>query len=122
MGVAYTLSRHFFWFESILWKEDLMERHTTVFLSGKDLIVNTPQVRTYLQGVAEQQNGRNASRGEANRAEKIKQPDRMDGRLNVVWCADLDHGEIFHSAVWRTRLESEVLKQAARASNPLTRN
>ncbi|KAF2807470.1 uncharacterized protein BDZ99DRAFT_392753 [Mytilinidion resinicola] len=122
MGVAYTLSRQFFWFESILWKEDLMERHTTVFLSGKDLIVNTPQVRTYLQGVGEQQNGRNASRGEANRAEKIKSLDRMDGRLNVVWCADLDHGEIFDSAVWRTRLESEVLKQAARASSPLTQN
>jgi hypothetical protein len=122
MGVAYTLSRRFFWFESILWKEDLMEHHTTVFLSGKDLIVNTPQVRTYLLDVGEQQNGRNASQDEESTAEKIKLLGRVDGRLNVVWCADLDHGQIFHSALWRARLKSEVIEQAARVSNPLMRN
>jgi len=29
-----------------------------------------------------------------------------------MWCADLDHGQIFDLVVWRVRLESEILKQA----------
>lgn len=99
-----------------------MEHHTTIFLSGKDLIVNTSQVRTYLQDVGEQQNRNNASRDEASIAEKINLLGRMDGLLNVVWCADLDHGQIFHSAIWRARLKSEVVEHAARVSNPLMWN
>jgi hypothetical protein len=121
MGVAHTLSRQFFWSENILWKEDLIERHATVFLGEKDSIINAPLVRAYLQaGVGEeQQNSKNTGRRnearEANpAAEKIASLPGLvdDGRLNVVWCADLDHGQIFDLAVWRMRLESEVLVQA----------
>lgn len=48
MGVSHTLSRHFFWSESILWKEDLEGRNVTVSLSGRDLIVDTESVGRYL--------------------------------------------------------------------------
>jgi hypothetical protein len=132
MGVAYTLSRQFFWSENILWKEDLIVRHVTVFLSGKDSIINAPLVRAYLQtGVGEdQQNGKYTSSrsedSEANHtAEKIVPSSGQvdDGRLNVVWCADLDHGQIFDLAVWRMRLKVEILTQARVGGNPaLTRS
>ncbi len=48
MGVSHTLSRHFFWFENILWKKDMEGRNITVSLAGKDLIVNSEAVRRYL--------------------------------------------------------------------------
>jgi pimeloyl-ACP methyl ester carboxylesterase len=48
MGVSHTLSRHFFWSENILWKEDLDGRNVTVSLSGKDLIVDTESVGRYM--------------------------------------------------------------------------
>jgi hypothetical protein len=117
MGVAYMLSRQFFWSENILWKEDLIERRATVFLSGKDSIINAPLVRGYLQtGVREEQrNGSPSEASEANHAAEKNVPSSgqvNDGRLNVVWCADLDHGQIFDLAVWRTRLKGEILMQA----------
>lgn len=48
LGVSHTLSRHFFWSENVLWKKDLSGRNMTVCLSGKDLIVNTEAVGSYL--------------------------------------------------------------------------
>lgn len=48
MGVSHTLSRHFFWSENILWKEDLDGRNVTVSFSGRDLIVDTESVGRYL--------------------------------------------------------------------------
>ena len=48
MGVSHTLSRHFFWFENILWKKDFEGRKITVSLAGRDLIVNSEAVRRYL--------------------------------------------------------------------------
>lgn len=122
MGVAYTLSRQFFWSENILWKEDLVERRATVFLSGKDSIINAPLVREYLQsGVAEeQQNGKFiSSEIEASEAHPAAPAGNTaslsglahEGRLNVVWCADLDHGQIFDLAIWRRRLKNEILLQ-----------
>ena len=112
MGVAHTLSRTFFWSENILWKDDLIEHHATVFLGGKDSIINAPLVRAYLQaGVGEEQQNSKYSSSRSEGSE-TNPTDKIDGRLNVVWCADLDHGQIFDLAVWRARLESEILKQA----------
>jgi pimeloyl-ACP methyl ester carboxylesterase len=48
MCVSHTLSRHFFWSENILWKEDLDGRNVTVSLSGNDLIVDTESVGRYM--------------------------------------------------------------------------
>ncbi|KAG5985463.1 hypothetical protein E4U55_000025 [Claviceps digitariae] len=68
LGVAYSLGRHFFWRDNILWREDLFaksastllasgitgestqstRRKVAVTLSGRDLIVDTASVATYL--------------------------------------------------------------------------
>jgi pimeloyl-ACP methyl ester carboxylesterase len=48
MGVAHTLARHFFWNENVIWKKDMAGRKVTVSLGGKDLIVNTEAVGSYL--------------------------------------------------------------------------
>lgn len=116
MGVAHTLSRRFFWSENILWKEDLIECHATVFLSGKDSIINAPQVRAYLQGLERHQTDKHLNQSEIGLAAQTVPSRQAQGRLNVVWCTDLDHGQIFDFRVWRTRLESEILTLAARAA------
>ncbi|OQV08777.1 hypothetical protein CLAIMM_13000 [Cladophialophora immunda] len=119
MGVAHTLSRTFFWSENILWKNDLLSHHATVFLVGKDSIINAPLVYEYLQS---------PGGGEGSRTERVsvngdvlpedygseksiveKDIYRGDDRLNVVWCPDLDHGQIFDLPPWRKQLVDETL-------------
>ncbi|KAI9697030.1 MAG: hypothetical protein M1836_004991 [Candelina mexicana] len=102
IGVAHTLARCFFWSENILWKEDLGDRKCSVFLSGRDLIVNTEQVGQYLTG--------QHSSGEEDLDWKAD-PDGWIGEdgLKVVWCGDLDHAQIFDSKYWMPRLVDEVL-------------
>ena len=41
--IARALARHFFWAESILWKEDLKGRKVGVTLSGRDQIVDAEE-------------------------------------------------------------------------------
>jgi len=31
--------------------------------------------------------------------------------LRVVWCANLDHGQVFDLPEWRTRLANEILRE-----------
>jgi pimeloyl-ACP methyl ester carboxylesterase len=57
MGVAHTLSRHFFWSENVIWADDLRGRDVTVSLAGRDLIVNTAAVSRYLAGEVDRQRG-----------------------------------------------------------------
>lgn len=112
MGVAHTLSRTFFWSENILWKEDLSGHHATVYLSGKDSIINTPQVRAYLQ----EKDGccitKDENQGEADNTKELAPAKQVNGKVDVVWCAELDHGQIFQLPTWRLHLEREILTQA----------
>ena len=110
MGVAHTLSRRLFWAESILWKEDLQEHNTTVFLGEKDSIINAPQVLAYLQSDAgkRQQNYGYAS----DQGELSKRYPALESQLSVIWCADLDHGQVFDLAPWTKRLQCEVISRA----------
>jgi len=39
----------------------------------------------------------------------------MEGALRVVWCANLDHGQVFDLPKWRTRLANEILRESRRA-------
>ena len=48
MGVSHSLARRFFWFENIIWKQDLKDIPVTVSLGGRDLIVDARTVRAYL--------------------------------------------------------------------------
>lgn len=99
--MAHTLSRTFFWSENILWKEDLFVHHATIFLSGKDSIINASRVRRYLEDVEE-----------AGEFDKGKPCLCERGSLEVIWCANLDHGQVFDLSDWRKRLKFEILKKA----------
>ncbi|KAI1616922.1 hypothetical protein EDD36DRAFT_484606 [Exophiala viscosa] len=121
MGVAHTLSRTFFWSENILWKNDLRNHHATVFLAGKDSIINAPLVYEYLQATGG---------GEGNKTKRVsfhsddipadydsekavpEKDHSGDDRLNVVWCPNLDHGQIFDLPPWRKQLVEEILAHA----------
>lgn len=98
MGVAHTLSRTFFWSENILWKNDIVGRRVTIFLSSEDSIVNAPLVYAYL--------GDGSVKGQQSVKYGAEEIDR--GQLSVVFCEDLDHGQIFDIKDWRRRLLDEV--------------
>lgn len=51
--ISRALSRHFFWTENVLWKEELEGKKVGVVLSGEDQIVNAEEVRKYLTGQEE---------------------------------------------------------------------
>lgn len=88
-GVAHCLSRHFFWRQNIIWKDQLVNRpaggsvrgtrRVAVCLSGRDLIVDTAAVTQYLAA-----EGRN--RGCAG--------DSSTG-IEVALFPDLDHAQVF---------------------------
>lgn len=118
MGVAHTLSRTFFWSQNILWKEDLLSHHATVFLSAKDSIINAQQVRRYLQGTSTEEHEAGLGQGKGLEESLSKAVPCGRGSLEVVWCADLDHGQVFDLAVWRERLKTEILSKARQSTLP----
>ena len=74
--ISRAMSRHFFWTENILWKEELEGKHVCVVLSGDDQIVDAGEVRKYL------------TEGEEERRwEK--------GELEVLFFSELDHAMVF---------------------------
>lgn len=87
LGVAHTLSRHFFWSENILWRRDIDDRRTTVVLSAKDLIVDTEAVGQYLA-----QHGNRNLDGQAWKHREWK------GKgVDILWFDGLDHAQVFDS-------------------------
>ena len=116
MGVAHTLSRTFFWSENILWKNDLLGHHASVFLGGKDAIINARQVYEYLQGARGGKVGNNQNVSMHDSETTLDCPSEgnlsKDDMLNVVWSPNLDHGQIFDVSTSRKRLVREVLGRA----------
>jgi len=112
-GVAHTFSRRFFWSESIIWKEDIASRRTTVFLGERDMLLDSAHVYEYLLGLKEA--GATFDQNGIAQSEKAVEPgpEGVDKRLNVVMCPDMDHGQIFDTKLWRTRLIKEVYSHAA---------
>ncbi|PWW76907.1 hypothetical protein C7212DRAFT_279205 [Tuber magnatum] len=103
--VAHSLSRHFFWAENILWKEELAGRKVGVVISGNDLIINAPECWRYLTGrdVPESESGNLVWAGEAG------------GDLTVIWCEGVDHAQVFDTQVRRrvvVALAEEFLEDA----------
>lgn len=105
IGVAHTLSRTFFWSENVIWKEDLLKHRCTVFLAEKDSIINAGKVRRYL-GEGNTIEGKSLTQQSARYSEEP---------LRVVWCANMDHGQVFDLAEWRSILKREVLVESRRA-------
>jgi pimeloyl-ACP methyl ester carboxylesterase len=126
MGVSHALSRHFFWFENILWKEDMEGRNVTVSLARKDLIVDTEAVSRYLMSGNLSQNISTASStflidAEGTRANKakaiigrVKEAVNKDAKvaaaawkgkgIDVLWFDNLDHAQVFERPATRRPL------------------
>ncbi|KAI9808768.1 MAG: hypothetical protein M1825_003921 [Sarcosagium campestre] len=123
--VAHTLSRSFFWSENILWKEDMIGHRVSIFLSGRDLIVNTPQVWRYLTGSAvpgtddEQVWTRSAADTASSAVSpppsspvgsngSVERQQPTNESLRVSWYSNLDHAQVFDSTQGVKDLVSEV--------------
>ncbi|KAI9821181.1 MAG: hypothetical protein M1827_003915 [Pycnora praestabilis] len=102
MGVAHTLSRHFFWSENILWRHDLEGRRVTVSLAGRDLIVNTDAVGRYLTGNDVGVQIKDGAGGD----DTWKDRQWKGTGLDVLWFSKLDHAQIFDSKLDRGRMIS----------------
>lgn len=84
MAVAHTLSRHFFWSENILWKDEIQQRRVTVVLSGRDIIVDTETVGRYLSGPTPDEG-------------HWKHQQWRGQDLDILWFDHLDHAQVFDS-------------------------
>ncbi|KAI9888718.1 MAG: hypothetical protein M1814_006487 [Vezdaea aestivalis] len=101
ISVAHTLHRTFFWSETCIFKEELAHLKTSVFLSGRDLIVDTQSIRDYLIiGDAADGEVPDASHEEWTGA----------NRLKVFYAPELDHAQIFDVKRRREKLVATVLE------------
>ncbi|KFH40275.1 hypothetical protein ACRE_090660 [Hapsidospora chrysogenum ATCC 11550] len=108
-GVAHCLSRHFFWRQNIIWRDQLLDwpaddgagrgvrRRVAVCLSGRDIIVPTAAVAQYLAAGA----------------------DNSSASIEVVLFPDLDHAQVFDNPPSFDKLVRLV--QAYCATSPETR-
>lgn len=130
VGVAEGLGRHFFWRENVVWKEELMvvgghfedvlgaeggersRRKVAVCLSGRDLIVDTPTVATYLARRGDIQNediedsmfkSRDPSEPISNDNPRCKRWLGHSG-IEILWFPSLDHAQVFDKREDRRRI------------------
>ena len=109
------LGRHFFWFESVLFREDVLrsagapevedERSVmpiAVSLAGRDQIVDSPAVHAYLTG------GEQCAQGVAGAPNRWAQDS-----LEVLYYPELDHATVFDTQQRRAPL-LEVLHRFVR--------
>ena len=117
-GTSYTLGRHFFWSENCLWRDRITElvqngTRVTASLGGKDLIVDTETVGTYLSELRAPDpiaNPDDECREQMDlRTSKVapvswkQRPWRGKG-LEVMWWEGLDHAQVFDKHERRARL------------------
>lgn len=136
VGVAEGLGRHFFWRENIIWREELQqvgtcghsqvresgddadgEGQAAVFLSGRDLIVDTHTVAHYLASEGDF-GSESANSGLFNILEHVPGTNRnymAPSGIEIVWFPDLDHAQIFEQREDRRRV-IEVVKRYCRGS------
>jgi pimeloyl-ACP methyl ester carboxylesterase len=117
-GTSHTLGRHFFWNENCLWKSRIKKlldsgMRFTISLASRDLIVDTSAVAQYLlhddvPDPVVTANGQPHMKLETH--EKGAKDDAWEtkpwgGRgLDVLWCEDLDHAQVFDDRKARARL------------------
>lgn len=124
-GVAYTLGRHFFWSENILWSGRILElakrgMNITVSLGERDEIVDAQAVRRYLTRRTDQDlvletdaNGRGHSDGKAESSVKMggcKTGPREHNGLEVLWFDGLGHAQVFDTRETRRKLVNILVK------------
>ena len=126
-GVAYTLGRHFFWSENVLWRDRILElvqngMKMTASLASHDLIVDTQAVGTYLteheipdpvlkedadQRVYMELQGDSKVYGTSDQWKQ--RPWRGKG-LEVMWWEGLDHAQVFDEQSTRARLVDVIVR------------
>jgi hypothetical protein len=100
--VAHCLSRRFFWSQNVLWREDLAAWTAAtggtarIFLAGRDLIVDAPQVWKYL-------------------APNATGEEWVEDGLHVFLAPELDHAVIFDTPRRRAKLLKETVAACVRA-------
>ncbi|KAG6042100.1 hypothetical protein E4U41_005648 [Claviceps citrina] len=113
LGVAYSLGRHFFWRDNILWREDLLSeparlgasciprtrRRVAVSLSGRDLIVDTASVANYLTSKP-QIITTDGAIGDPEEYGELSSSSEVD----VIIFPNLDHAQVFDWKYARDRL------------------
>nr|OQO26885.1 hypothetical protein B0A51_12174 [Rachicladosporium sp. CCFEE 5018] len=120
-GVAYTLGRHFFWSDNVLWREQILmlmkqnDMRFTASLAGRDLIVDTYAVGAYLAGgkksdpvLVRGANGAKHMERKVDQADSAREEwtvwKRKGEGLEVMWWEELDHGEVFDTKERRVNL------------------
>jgi pimeloyl-ACP methyl ester carboxylesterase len=122
--IARALSRHFFWFESVLFREDVLRSAgakdgggreavsthkpmpVTVMLAGRDQIVDAPAVRAYLTGCDEQVT--HPTEGAERSPSRWAQDE-----LEVLYYPELDHATVLDTPRRRAPL-LQVLRRFVR--------
>jgi len=117
-GTSHTLGRHFFWNENCLWKSRITElldsgMRFTISLASRDLIVDTSAVAQYLLHddlpdpvvTANGQPHMKFETHEVGAKDEAWKTKPWGGRgLDVLWCEDLDHAQVFDDRKARARL------------------
>lgn len=109
IGVSWTLARHFFWADNILWREDLVsgarkDWPTTVSLGGKDLIVDSEVVGRYLGGGGGGGGTKSDADGDDEHEWKSRAWTGRTDQPEVVWWPELDHAQVFDKKSTRRKL------------------
>ena len=124
-GVAYTLGRHFFWSENVLWYDRILElakrgMNMTVSLGLQDQIVDAQAVRCHLTRRADQHPVVEADEDRLGRAASKSEGDDDTGgckagsteydRLEVLWFDGLGHAQVFDTRETRLKLVDILVK------------
>ena len=105
IGAAHTLARRFSWSEHIMWKEDLIGRQWTIFLSEKDIIVDAENLGRYLT----RKPGIKAI--EDKRSHEWKSDlGWISDNLNVILLPGLNHAESFDFKETRAMIIATALE------------
>lgn len=142
-GVAHCLARHFFWKDSIAWKEDLVQilddspdngggvhsntklkklqlRRVVVCLAERDLIVNTPMVLRYLLSDQDWMSAGEIFDGSGSDDTVQPAVARLGSRferngIEVVWFHGLDHAQAFDGKETSAQLAAITRRSCAQS-------
>lgn len=103
--VAHCLGRHFFWYDNVLWRDELMALvkrglRVTISIGGRDLIIDAEAVAKYVTEhvvpdptVANDHMELDSGEGSVN----FKQRKWTGSGLDLMWWEDYDHAQVFYT-------------------------
>lgn len=110
IGICPAIMRRFDWTQNVLWLEEISQIQVDVVLAGKDVIVDTRKLRSYL-----------LKNGFDNAGCQVKNDSGIDldvmpalqkaNQHHIHFHEHYDHGEIFLRSLGRIELASLVLKR-----------